>query len=367
MKRQMAFGLALAVVLSSAMVDAQVGGILRRKAGEIVGGKKPAPAPAPAPTATTPTPTDPAPAAPAPGAKPAAPAAAKDKVSPLEISELPVSQSVNDMLLGGSDDADRGLPYFPPAAVAAAYALSDSAQAALVDTVGAAVKSLVMSPAFAAKHNEYIKREHDAVDHGIKGIVSMEDMVKKNDLKALEAYQRNSMVKMGVDIVANLPGEALKQELGSELKRWRTYAADPKNSDRAKYQKMVGVAQTIESLPGTDEKFKRGYAVIKSIDNDGPDNEAAVYAIHARFKQEQEQVAYDRYRLTAQLRAQLTNFVATAAKVNFAAPTVEKDGKTRFVNAADEKRSQLWKACFRAGEAPTAAAVKFAKAWLGEL
>ena len=366
MKRQMALSLALAMVLTSTLVDAQVGGLIRRKAGEIVGGKKPAPAPAPA------TPAEPAPAPGAPataGAKPASPTAAATKVKkdPLEMSELPVSQSVDAVLLGGSDDGERGLPYFPPAAVAAAYALSDSAQAALVDTVGAAVKSLVMSPAFATKHNEYIKNEHKAVDHGIKGIVSMEDMLKKNDLKSLEAYQRNAMVKMGVDIAATLPGEGLKQELASELKRWRTYAADPKNSNRAKYQKLVGVAQTIESLPGSDEKFRRGYAVIKSIDNGGPDTEAAVYAIHARFKQEEEQAAYDKYSLSAQLRAQLTNFIATASKVNFSAATVEKDGKTMFVNAADEKRSNLWKACFRAGEAPTAAAIKLAKAWLSEL
>jgi hypothetical protein len=38
-----------------------------------------------------------------------------------------------------------------------------------------------------------------------------------------------------------------------------------------------------------------------------------------------------------------------------------------FVNAADEKQGAMWKACFRAGEAPTAAAVKLAKAWLLEL
>ena len=359
MRRQMALGLALAMVISSAAVDAQIGGLLKRKAGEIVGGKKPAPAPG------TSAPTDPASPAPATGgAKKGTSAKSSD---PLEISELPVRQSVDHVLLGRSDDGERQLPYFPSAAVVAARALGESAQVALVDKVGAAVKSLVMSPAFVAEHNEYIKKEHQAVDHGIKGAVSMEDAVKKNDLKTLEALQRNAMVVMGVDMVANYPGDALKGELANELKRWRTYAADPKKSDRAKYQKMVGVAQTIESLPGTDEKFKRGYAVIKSIEHGGPDTEAAVYAIHARYKQEKEQAAYDQHNLTVQLRAQLTNFIAVASKVNFTAPTVEKEGKTVFVNAADEKRSALWKACFRAGEAPTAAAVKLAKAWLSEL
>jgi hypothetical protein len=358
MTRQMALGLALAMVISSAAVDAQFGGLIKRKAGEIVGGKKPA-----VPGSSAPT----EPASPTPATGGAKKGTATKSSDPLAISELPVRQSVDHVLLGRSDDGERQLPYFPSAAVVAARALGESAQVALVDTVAAAVKSLVTSPAFRAEHNEYIKKEHQAVDHGIKGLVSMEDAVKKNDLKTIEAQQKNGMVVMGVDMVANYPGDALKGELTNELKRWRTYAANPNKSDRAKYQKMIGVAQTIESLPATDEKFKRGYAVIKSIEHGGPDTEAAVYAIHARYYQEKEQTAYDRHNLTVQLRAQLTNFIATASKVNFTAPTVEKDGMTVFVNAADEKRSALWKACFRAGAAPTAAAVKFAKAWLAEL
>jgi hypothetical protein len=53
--------------------------------------------------------------------------------------------------------------------------------------------------------------------------------------------------------------------------------------------------------------------------------------------------------------------------VNFAAPTVEKGETEVFVNPADERQGALWKACFRAGAAPTAAALALAKAWLAEL
>ena len=56
-----------------------------------------------------------------------------------------------------------------------------------------------------------------------------------------------------------------------------------------------------------------------------------------------------------------------AAKVNFDAKTVEKNEQTFFVNPADERQGALWKACFRAGAAPTAAALKLARAWLAEL
>ena len=89
--------------------------------------------------------------------------------------------------------------------------------------------------------------------------------------------------------------------------------------------------------------------------------------MHSRVDQEAEQVAYDQHNLETQLRQHLTTFVAIASKVNFKAQTVEKGGETKLVNSGDEAQGALWKACFRAGEAPTAAAVKLAKAWLSEL
>jgi len=167
--------------------------------------------------------------------------------------------------------------------------------------------------------------------------------------------------------VKTTPGDALKADLMENLPKWKQRAADAKNSGRAKYQKMVAKAQSIETLPASDEKFKRGYAVIKSIDSDGPDTEDAVYAMDARFTQEQEQAAYDAHSLKGQLKQQLTTFVAIASKVNFNAPTVEKNKTTMFVNAADEKQGAIWKGCFRAGQPATAAALKLAKAGLAEL
>lgn len=373
MKRHVALGLALAMVMGSATVDAQLRGILRKKAGEVIGGKKaePAPAPAPAPAPTAAPGTEPAPA-PAP-ASPSAPAAAAPKGtgSALDIAELPVRQSALQVLRGRITQRDSGdweqLPFIPPAAAAAAYALGESAQVALVETVGAALKALVMSPAFQSEHDAQIKGEHGAVDHGLKGVVTIEDALKKNDLKALEAIQARQVVAMGVDQVQALPADTAKMLFTQELADWEKRAADPKRRDRATFQKLVARAQPLAALPGGDVAFKRGYAVLKSIENGGPDTEEAVFAIHHRVKQETEQAAYDAHNLKGRLRQQLTTFVAVAAKVNFNAPTVEKGGRTLFVNPADERQGALWKACFRAGEAPTAAAVTLAKAWLAEL
>jgi hypothetical protein len=374
MKRQIVLVLALATALSTA-VEAQLGGLIRKKAGEIVGTKKAAPAPAPTP-APTPTPAEPepepapAPATPAAKTVPAG-ASAKAAESPLEASELPVRGSAVQVLRGRVSSRSNGdwnqLPSIPPAAAAAAYALGDSAQVALVETVGAALKALVMSPAFLAEHNESIKGEHKAVDHGIKGAVSLEDAMKKGDAKLMETIQARDVAAITVDQVRNMPPDTRKFSFTQQLGQWKTDAANPKRSNQAKLKKMIAIAQPIESLEPNDEKFIRGYAVILSIDNGGPDTEAALFALAERATREQQQLAYDEHNLRAQLRRQLTTFVAIASKVNFSAKTMEKNKTTVFVSAADEQQGALWKACFRAGPAPTAAAIKVARAWLAEL
>ena len=374
MKRFIVCALALAIVAASTAADAQVGGLLRKKAGEVIGKKpepaKPAPAPAPAPAPGT---TEPATAAPAPAAAGTreTTAAPKAAVSPLDPSALPLRDSANQVLRDRMSTRENGewqqLPYIPAAATAAAYGLNDAARVTLVETLGAALKTFVMSAAYVAEHDAYVKNERKGVDHGLKGVMTMEAALKKQDLKQIEALQLGMMVGIIVDQVATMPGEMMKADLVENLPKWKQRATDPKNSGRAKYQKMVAKAQAIETLPASDEKFKRGYAVIKSIDEGGPDTEEAVYATHARAKQEQEQAAYDEYSLKGQLKQELTNFIAIASKVNFNAPTVEKNKRTVFVNAADERQGAIWKACFRAGQPSTAAALKLAKAWLAEL
>jgi hypothetical protein len=377
MKRQIVCVLALAMVAASAVADAQVGGLLRKKAGEVMGKKpepaKPAPAPAPAPGTAAPAPASGTAAPATPAAAPAASstAAPKAAVSPLDPSALPLKDAANQVLRDRISSRESGdwnsLPYLPAAATAAAYGLNDAARVTFIETVGAAVKALVMSSAYQAEHDAYVKNEHQGVDHGIKGALNIEEATRKGDLKAIEAYQTRMMVALTVDQVKTMPPDMLKTDLAENLPKWKQQAANVKNSERAKYQKMVTKATSIESLPPSDEKFLRGYAVIKSIDSDGPDTEEAVYAMHAKFKQEQEQAAYDAHSFKGQLKEQLTSFIAIASKVNFNAPTVEKNKKTMFVNAADEKQGAIWKACFRAGQPSTAAALKLAKAWLAEL
>jgi hypothetical protein len=371
MKRLMALALGLVLAMAgSTAVEAQLGGLLKKKAGEVLGGKKAPPAPAtPAPGTGTPAPS---PSSPSGGDTAAVePDAAKTAVSPLEESALPVRPSADQVLRDRIQARDNGdwaeLPYIPAAAVAAAYALDEAAQIALVNKVGAALKAMVMSDTFASEHNAYIKSEHKAVNHGLTDVMTIEDALKKNDLKSIEAMTERQQVAILVDLVQGMPADSLKQDLDQQLADWKKNAANTQRRDRAKFQKLVSLAGPIEGLLQTDEaKFRRGYAVLKSIDNDGPDTESAVFAAYERAKKETEQAAWDQHNLKGQLKRQLSSFVTIASKVDFGAETIEKGGKTLFTNAAYERQGALWKACFRAGQAPTAAAVAFAKAWLAE-
>ena len=205
-------------------------------------------------------------------------------------------RSADHVLRGRINARDNGdwdqLPAIPPAAVAAAYGLGEAAQAALVETVGSALKTLVMSPAFMAEHNKYIESEHQAVDHGLKGIVGLEEAMKKGDVKAMEAIQAREMAAITVGQVRSMPAEIRKTNFTQLLAQWKADAAKPKRSDQAKLQKMIAMAQPIESLPANDEKFVRTFAVIMSIDNGGPDTEAALFALAERATREKEQLAY---------------------------------------------------------------------------
>ena len=109
-----------------------------------------------------------------------------------------------------------------------------------------------------------IKAEHQAVDHGLKGVIGLEDALKKNDLKAIEAIQARETVAIVVDQVRMMPADFLKTAFEQELADWKKDAANPKRRDRAKFQKLVARAQPLEGLAASDEKFLRGYAVLKS-------------------------------------------------------------------------------------------------------
>jgi hypothetical protein len=353
------------LLTAPALVHAQLGGLLKKKAGEALKGKPPAPPP------TESTKTTGSASAPKPAPATASKSEPKAPASPLDISDSDLTRKANQVLRElfppQNGDWDE-LPYIGRSVVAAAKVLDEPARLAFVEKVGEAFKTLVMSDTFAKAYADSIKQEHDAVDHGITGLVSTEDLLKRRDMAAFEARTRGASAAALVDNMESQDAQSLQRTIAGELGSWTRRADDVKRKDRAKYQRMVRDAQALQALGTSDvQKLRRGVAVLYSMDQDGPDTEQALYALRDRATAESEQLAWDQYNLKTVLRKQLTAFVALVPTVDFAAATKEADGKVLFVNPAHEKKGQVWKACFRAGKPVSTRAMEMAQAWLKEL
>ncbi len=369
MKFRPALGLVILSILAAPIgVHAQLRGLLKKKADEVLKGK-----PAPAEPAR---PADPAPSSPsapsAPAATPSARADARPPADPLDVDGLDLKGTADRTLRGdglfpvGSDWEQ--LPYIARKTVTAAKGLDEPARVAFVQKVGAAFKAIVMSESFAKAHADYIKAEYQAVDHGLKGLVSPEDLMKKGNYPAAQAaLERDSSAAL-VQNIDGMDAAQIQRSLDDDVKGWTRRANDPARKDRAKYQKWVKDGAALQALGTADVvKLRRGFAVLKSADNDGPATEEALYAAAARSTQEKEQLAFDKFNLRAVLKRQLSTFVAVVPTVDFAAATTPKNGTIVFVSSAFEKKGVAWKACFRAGKGASMAALAIAQGWLKEL
>jgi len=364
------------LLTAPALVHAQFGGLIKKKAAEALKGKPVPPAPKPGP-ATVSTSEPKAPAAGATG-EPTAPAPAsksepKAPESPLDISVSDLTDRANQVMRDLFPDPDRGgdwerLPYIGGRVVAAAKMLDEPARLAFVEKVGGAFKALVMSDTFAKAHADSIKQQHNAVDHGITGLVSMEELLTRKDFAAIETRNEGGSALAIVDNMESQDARTLQLLISQNLESWTRNAENVKRKDRAKYQTMVRDAHALQALGASDiQKLRRGVAVLYSMDQGGPDTEQALYALRDRVKAESEQLAWDEYNLKTVLRTQLTAFVALVPTVDFAAATKDQEGMVRFVNPAHEKKGQVWKACFRAGKTISMSAMQMAQAWLKEL
>jgi len=352
------------VLTAPALVHAQLGGLLKKKAGEALKGKPIPPAPTPAPTPAPGTASKGEPKAPATASK----SEPKAPESPLDVSESDLTSKANQVMRelfperGGDWEQ---LPYIRQNVVAAAKALDEPARLAFVEKVGGAFKTLVMSDTFAKAHADHIKQEHTAVDHGITGLVSTEELLKRKDMAAFEARSRGESAAAIVDNMESQDAKTLQVLISQNLEGWTRRADDVKRKDRAKFQKMVRDAQALQALGTSDvQKLRRGVAVLYSMDQGGPETEQALYALRDRAKAESEQLAWDQYNLKTVLKKQLTAFVALVPTVDFAAATKDEEGMVRFVNPAYERKGQVWKACFRAGKPVSMSAMQMAQAWL---
>lgn len=258
-----------------------------------------------------------------------------------------------------------------PTQLAAARALTEPQQAVLMKELAAAARAIVMTPAFQAAHDAFIAKEFQAVNHGLKvksGEQMMQEIGTEAGNKAFELKMQRDAAALYVQLAMSTRIEELKTMFDVSLKDWTADANDVKKSDRAKYAKLVTKANAIRDLSTTDpDKFRKGFAVLLSAQADGLDTEEALFGGQLTSQKESEQVMWDEHNLRGALKRVLSQVVAEAPTVNFAAETVQKSGSRMFVNPAYEKKSSAWKAMYRAGKVPTAAGLEVARAWLKAL
>jgi hypothetical protein len=263
------------------------------------------------------------------------------------------------------------LAILPPKVLVAAKALSEPQQAALMRELATAAKAIMMSPAFQSAHDAFIAKEYKAVNHGIK-VKTLEQAAQGATTQAgtseFELKMKREMAALYVQLAMESKIDDLKMMFDESVKEWTKEAGKPKGSDKAKYAKLVAQSAAIKDLSVSDPvKFRRGYAVLRSAEADGLDTEEALFGAQASSQKDNEQLMWDEHNLRGALKRVLTQVVAEAPTVDFAAQTVQKSSSVVFVNPAYEKKSVVWKAMYRAGKGPTAAGVEVARAWLKEL
>jgi hypothetical protein len=259
-------------------------------------------------------------------------------------------------------DATRGRPLTYPAALVGRAAvekfkaLSPEARAAVTTEALQTAKALITTPVFAQAHEQYLKTQHNAVNHG--GMKT--DVMKKIEADP-EAGMKDIMAVAAVQMAESLrklDSAPLKMMLDLDMQQ---------ESDA----KLKSIAPLLNS---NFEEFRRQYSLWKAAKMGGPSTETAYQAtlvkagvMNSQQSQAEQQRRWDEHNLNSVLQRGLDHFIATAASVDFSAQTRQDGRFIRFVNPAYERKSADWKLLYRVGQPSVQAALAFARAWRKEL
>lgn len=238
---------------------------------------------------------------------------------------------------------------------------------ALVRELAAAAKAMVSTPAFLQTYNGWIKEGRNAVDHGMK-VDDQTQMQRMTQPGAMDEVMREAGVEIYDQFITMQP-DAIKMMLEMDLPKW-SRARD------AKTKALAARGESAKALLATNpNEARRQYALAKCVEMGGPESPEEMTKIRQaagqrknREKWIEEQRAYNEYNLKTVLKKRLTEFVAEARSVDFAAETkAGVRGKRIFANPAYERKSAVWKQMYRLGKEPTLAAADAAEKWLREM
>jgi hypothetical protein len=251
-----------------------------------------------------------------------------------------------------------------PAGLPALRALGAADKLALTQEVLASVKATVMSPGFRAAHTDRIaKQGNRAIDHGI-------DPTTYGISGNLEADAITTTVVPIIQMMRTFPDESLRQAFEEERAELPQQIRDEEGEERAKLQAHLARLNALVPLVTSNPpEFKLQYTLAKSASMGGPDTEVKLQAAMSggadTEKMRLEQTYWNKYNLNAILKKNLTQFIDQATKVNFNRPTQVKDGYLYWADG--NEMSGLDTLEIVLGQAPTNAAVAFARTWLSEL
>ncbi|MCC6589666.1 MAG: hypothetical protein IT168_23420 [Bryobacterales bacterium] len=279
--------------------------------------------------------------------------------------------------MAGDSGGEPRLPWAGRTVTGAFLALNDSGRAAAVKELGATAKSLVMSPAFAAAYDEYLKTSHNAVNHGVKPVAdasaAMNAAAASGNVEAMDAATNNmmrdtfrKMVQQKIPQIGTFDAQTIGFMVDADVSmiEMATPSSAAEKANVAKAKTML--AEVKKTAPADINKARATYksALLLAA---GLKDEAAVASANSDDKKQEQQRNYDRLRLKPVLKQKLQRFIAIGKTVDFKAATQAKGNKLVFVNPADERRAPLWKLLYRAGPGATNAALAIAQSWASEL
>lgn len=300
----------------------------------------------------------------------------QDSLSTLKLTREAFESNITRYVqsLPNNADGDPTQPFISRPAAQAFLALPDATRAALTKELGAAAKAFVMSPAFAASYDAYLKNSRNAVNHGLTvkdTAAEMNAATKAGNYKAMEAASKNMMrdayrqsVQNSLKSLGNYDKTTLPMMADAEIGMMAM--AEPSTpAEKAAQAKAKTMLAEAKKLAATDlEKARATYKAALMLAG-GFGSEADVTASEDAGKKLEQQKNYNQAALRPLLKKKLQQFVAIARTVDFSAQT--QGPRKAFVNPAYERKPNLWKMLYRLGPGSTNAAVAIAQSWATEL
>lgn len=209
-------------------------------------------------------------------------------------------------------------------------AIATGDRSAIVETVGKYAKEYAASKEFLEKYHNYKEMKKPAPPEKPKSMDEMKEEQRKAIKEGIENMEK---------LVNQMPDQ--KEAFEENIKMFKQQLKDIDDPDNPMYNSnMEGIMQQ-----GYDQQIEVYNQRLAELDNEYPDNNPK-----------------------PMIKKWLEKFLEETDDIDFNAQVVDGQyGKKVFAKQEYERKSSLWKLCYRAGKETTNACRNFAQNWLKEL